>query len=380
MSKKHSYEFVKGVFESKGYELLSKEYAGCEINLDYICSKHRNIIQNVRFNNLYNGKGGCRFCGQERTANARRIDYNIVKKAFKNKGLILLSKTYINDRLPLDYRCIKHKDVIQQISYDSIRSKKGGCSICARERTANAKRQSFEDVKSFFDLKGLILLENTFINSSTNMRFICPHHPNLIQDITLSNLKAGKGCVLCGINRVAQINRTDYEKIKLEFKEKNLKLLENIYKNSAQLLKYICLKHPDEIQYVSYNNFSVSTYICKQCRIEAVSGSNNWNWNWDLTNEERIVQRKYTEYNIWRRLIFERDNYKCKSCNKTGGKLNAHHIYSYSIYPSLRLNIDNGITLCKQCHNKFHRKYGYKNASANDLDTFIQNKIRKEVI
>lgn len=55
-------------------------------------------------------------------------------------------------------------------------------------------------------------------------------------------------------------------------------------------------------------------------------------------------------YTDWRNAVFERDNYACQRCQQLGGRLQAHHIRSWSKYPDLRYEVSNGITLCIACH------------------------------
>jgi len=54
--------------------------------------------------------------------------------------------------------------------------------------------------------------------------------------------------------------------------------------------------------------------------------------------------------------VFERDEHTCQDCGQRGGKLNAHHIKSYIDHVELRLDVDNGITLCCDCHKLRHRR------------------------
>lgn len=67
-----------------------------------------------------------------------------------------------------------------------------------------------------------------------------------------------------------------------------------------------------------------------------------------------IEKRKGKEYLEWRESVFERDNYTCTECETKGKKLHAHHIVRWEDDKSLRININNGITLCTSCHNKHH--------------------------
>jgi endogenous inhibitor of DNA gyrase (YacG/DUF329 family) len=60
----------------------------------------------------------------------------------------------------------------------------------------------------------------------------------------------------------------------------------------------------------------------------------------------------------WRIAVFERDNYICQRCNIRGGRLQAHHKKPYKEYPDLRYDLNNGETLCIDCH-KNTETYGW---------------------
>lgn len=74
------------------------------------------------------------------------------------------------------------------------------------------------------------------------------------------------------------------------------------------------------------------------------------NWQGGKTAEARRV-RNSPEYAEWRTAVFERDGYTCQDCGARGCYVEAHHIMGFADYPDLRLDVDNGLTLCRPCHD-----------------------------
>ena len=105
---------------------------------------------------------------------------------------------------------------------------------------------------------------------------------------------------------------------------------------------------------------------------EAQKGNKSHMWNPNLTDEDRLlVRRIYPEYQEWRKLVFERDNYTCQKCrDNKGGNLEAHHIEGYSFNKELRIVVENGITFCKTCHKDFHHQYGNE-STAEKVNEFM---------
>jgi len=64
-------------------------------------------------------------------------------------------------------------------------------------------------------------------------------------------------------------------------------------------------------------------------------------------------------YQRWRRAVLERDSNTCQHCVIQEEHLHTHHIFRFTDYPELRYDVNNGLTLCGNCHRKTEN-YGVK--------------------
>ena len=77
------------------------------------------------------------------------------------------------------------------------------------------------------------------------------------------------------------------------------------------------------------------------------------------------------EYKEWRDKVIERDRRTCQCCG-LDMKLQAHHIFGSEEYPEMAHDVDNGITLCKFCHDKYHSIYGKEESDPLKLFEFTR--------
>ena len=74
-------------------------------------------------------------------------------------------------------------------------------------------------------------------------------------------------------------------------------------------------------------------------------------WQGGITNRNKLLRNR-KEQKDWRKAIFERDNFTCQACGVRGVELHADHIKPFALFPELRLDLNNGRTLCVPCHKK----------------------------
>ena len=83
-------------------------------------------------------------------------------------------------------------------------------------------------------------------------------------------------------------------------------------------------------------------------------------WSEVPKKTKRYKHNRSKVYMDWHTQVLERDDYTCQDCGVRGVYLEVHHIKSYAHFPESRLDIDNGLTLCKPCH-KLTSNYAGKN-------------------
>ena len=122
---------------------------------------------------------------------------------------------------------------------------------------------------------------------------------------------------------------------------------------------------------------SGKTKSCGCLRLGQV-GENHPSYNPNLTDEERLKNRYRMsdgDFRSWANLIKERDNYTCQVCgDNKSGNLNAHHLNGWNTFPEQRFDLDNGVTLCTDCHKDFHSQYGYGDNTREQFDEYAASK------
>lgn len=239
-------------------------------------------------------------------------------------------------------------------------------------------------IKEFWN-RGYILYDDTYVGAKHKLKYNCMNHPNEELEITWDDFRSGRGCRFCKSDKLRKDRQTSIEDVRDVFKTKNLTLISESYKNNRTELEFYCNKHSEEIQTATYyavckSEISSCRYCIGEYHSERQQGENSHRWKGGKRSEAQAL-RETLEYKRWRESVFKRDNYTCQKCLECkSGRLQAHHIYPFSLYEELRHELDNGITLCIDCHDSryvgsFHNTYGTHNNTKEQLEEFLGRKI-----
>ena len=137
-------------------------------------------------------------------------------------------------------------------------------------------------------------------------------------------------------------------------------------KLSKELRKKLSDSHKGKKFSIETRNKMSISHKGKNTWMKGRVGSLNNGWKGGITPMNALI-RSSAEYKLWRESVFKRDNYTCIWCRARSGNgktvyLEADHIKPFALYPELRFAIDNGRTLCRDCHKTTDT---YKNRTNN---------------
>ena len=243
------------------------------------------------------------------------------------------------------------------------------CAICFGN-----KKLSIECVRNAFSKEGYKLLDDIYINSKTLLTSICPEGHEY--KVSWNTWNSGCRCSSC-----SHI---------LRFGENNPNYKGNILQNKLPLYGTYAIKLEkyQSVYLIKYNNLDLLGVECKYCRkifIPKIYEINNRIASIlnKVGSEHNIYcskkckqscstyrQARYTKDNkpykenirvdqkFWSDLVKTRDNYTCQKCGVKEKIMYAHHIDPVINNPIESADIDNGITLCRNCHKKIHSSKG----------------------
>lgn len=92
------------------------------------------------------------------------------------------------------------------------------------------------------------------------------------------------------------------------------------------------------------------------------------------------MKRNYDDpqYEIFRKKVLRRDRYKCKICgSKT--RICVHHLDGWSWFLEGRYEPSNGICLCKEHHDEFHKYYDRERNTKYQFEHYLNTFYKKTI-
>ncbi len=228
---------VQNLCDEKNFKLISTECNGHSHKLEYLCDKgHKNIGDFASIRKL----NPCKECN-----GTLPITIEIIRKLAEERGITLLSTGYGGIKEKLKFCCPKGHEC--EMSYESWKKSCHGCLVCAKEKTNEKMKHSYDFIKGKFEEKNCILLTTNYDHSSQKLKYICSNNHE-VESTFRSFTKLEKGCVVCSgkfTNETSEMAKEIILKEKLEsvremFKLEGHTLLANEYKDNVTKLEYKC--------------------------------------------------------------------------------------------------------------------------------------------
>ena len=183
------------------------------------------------------------------------------------------------------------------------------------------KLNYIDDIKMEFEKRGYRLLDDFYINNKTKMNFICLKHDFETQEITHNQLSRNRGCKYCGREKASEKKRTPFEVIKKAFSDRGYDLIDNFFVNVDTPLRYTCQNHKNKETSLRYKDL-LKGVGCKFCAIENATGENHFAWKGGTRELNFYLRGKMKG---WKKESLSNFGYKCVVAG-TNKDLVIHHI------------------------------------------------------
>jgi hypothetical protein len=239
--------------KERGGRCLAKRYVNSRTKYPWECAKkHRWEAMWV----FVKRGTWCRECGIKRRADALRLSISDVQKIAKERGGECLSKTYINARTPLLFKCAKGHRF--DATYDNVRTGHW-CRHCGWKKSAEAKKPSIEEMRDLARKRGGKFLSDTYISSDTKHLWECAD--GHLFKATPDKVKQGRWCYKCSSGFGERVCREFFEQIfERKFPKSYPRWLVNAKGNQMELDGYcpalkVAFEHHGEQHYSTTSRF-----------------------------------------------------------------------------------------------------------------------------
>ena len=336
---------AKEIHDNKySYDLV--EYTYSRVKIKIICKDH-GIFEQMPNNHL-NGQG-CPKCGNIKSSGNRQLGVELfVNRANEVHGgkydysLVV----YENAKTKVSIICPTHGEYEQRPVHHIIRQQ--GCPYCGGS-VKSTTEQFITKAKRVHGARYDYSLIK-YKNRSTKIKIICKIHGGFDQR-PYSHL-TGRGCQKCYIlsTRVrmveslppddgAFIDDNDIIQCKCHYCGKYYKPSRSELDNRYQVM-------------IGKYGGSANFYCSDGCKQEcSVYGQSLYPKGFKTYTNSREVQPQL------RKMVLERDNWQCQKCGSPES-LHCHHLTGVELNPIESADIDNCITLCKECHKDVHKQHG----------------------
>lgn len=312
-----------------------------------------------------------------------KITYDDIKNFVENQNASILISTKqdfeeekkVQNKTP-NYVKLKYKCSCGEVfmrDFAGMKNSHGLCSTCCRVK-GHSRRLAHEEQQAIIESKGLTYIKGEIRNHDTKFLVKCgcgECFETTLRILKNSNLDTVE-CKRCRIERMSKLHAKPYNEVREFLSAKGCSLLtdEKDYQNGRTKITFVARCGHVHTTTANVVLNGTKHFVCSDCQKLLVAGENNYNWKGGY-DSEKVRFRKTYEFKIWVKEVYQRDAYTCQCCGKKGGKLNAHHLDGYNWCVEKRTDVDNGITLCEDCHNDFHDKYGRGNNTKEQFEEYL---------